>query len=125
MAQFLGLPREHVRVVYMEGPQVYARTAADDVGIRGRVPRERAGRPVRVQWMRHEETAWDTKGQLYTFKLRGGLDAKGNVVAIDYDARALDYNHVWYNEPETVLIAQLMGNPAREDGRRQRGGALR
>ena len=34
----------------------------------------------------------------------------------DYNARAADYNHVGYNEPDTVLIAQLMGirraNPA-------------
>jgi CO/xanthine dehydrogenase Mo-binding subunit len=64
--------------------------------------------------MRNEETAWDTKGPAYTFKLRGGLDAEGRVVALDYDARAADYNHVGYNEPDTVLIAQLMGRrPAR------------
>src|SRR5262249_45907315 len=32
----------------------------------------------------------------------------------DYTARAADYNHVGYNEPESVLIAQLMGvRPAR------------
>ncbi len=28
----------------------------------------------------------------------------------DYNARAADYNHVGYNEPDTVLIAQLMGS---------------
>jgi CO/xanthine dehydrogenase Mo-binding subunit len=38
------------------------------------------------------------------------LDAAGNLVAYDYDARAVDYNHVGYNEPDTVLIAQLMGS---------------
>jgi CO/xanthine dehydrogenase Mo-binding subunit len=59
--------------------------------------------------MRHEETAWDTKGPAYTFKLRGGLDARGKLVALDYDARAVDYNHLGYNEADTVLIAQLMG----------------
>ncbi len=32
VAQFLDMPRERVRVVYMDGPQVYGRTAADDVG---------------------------------------------------------------------------------------------
>ena len=109
IAQFLGLPRERVRVVYMDGPQVYGRTAADDAGFEAAFLAMELKAPVRVQWMRHEETAWDTKGPAYTFKLRGGLDAKGNVVALDYDARSLDYNHLWYNEPETVLIAQLMG----------------
>ena len=59
--------------------------------------------------MRNEETAWDTKGPPYIFKLRGGLDAQGNLTALEYDARAVDYNHLGYNEPDTVLIAQLMG----------------
>lgn len=59
--------------------------------------------------MRDEETAWDTKGPPYVFKLRGALDDQGKVVALEYDACALDYNHLGYNEPDTVLIAQLMG----------------
>jgi CO/xanthine dehydrogenase Mo-binding subunit len=109
VAKFLGMPREKVRVVYMDGPQVYGRTAADDVGFEAAFLAHELGRPVRVQWMRHEETAWDTKGPAYTFKLRGGLDAMGNLVALEYDARAIDYNHVGYNVPETVLISQLMG----------------
>jgi CO/xanthine dehydrogenase Mo-binding subunit len=66
--------------------------------------------------MRNEETAWDTKGPAFAFKLRGGLDAQGNLVAFDYEGRAADYNHLGYNEPDTVLIAQLQGkrraNPA-------------
>jgi nicotinate dehydrogenase subunit B len=109
VARFLDMPRERVRVVYMDGPQVYGRTAADDAGFEAAYLARELGRPVRVQWMRNEETAWDTKGPAYTFALRGGLDADGRPVALDYDARALDYNHVWYNDPETVLIAQLMG----------------
>ena len=109
VAQFLDMPREQVRVVYMDGPQVYGRTAADDAGFEAAFLARELGRPVRVQWMRDEETAWDTKGPAYTFRLRGGLDADGKVVALDYDARALDYNHIGYNEPDTVLVAQLMG----------------
>jgi nicotinate dehydrogenase subunit B len=109
VAQFLGLPRDRVRVVYMDGPQVYGRTAADDVGFEAAFLANELGRPVRVQWMRHEETAWDTKGPAYAFKLRGGLDAGGKLMALDYEARAIDYSHLGYNEPNTVLIAQLMG----------------
>src|SRR3989442_10148747 len=62
-----------------------------------------------MQWMRNEETAWDTKAPAFACSLRGGLDGEGNLVAFDYVARAADYNHVGYNEPDTVLIAQLMG----------------
>jgi nicotinate dehydrogenase subunit B len=109
VAQFLGIPREQVRVVWMEGPQAYGRTAADDAGFEAAYLANEIGRPVRVQWMRNEETGWDTKGPAFTFKIRGGLDAKGNLVALDYSARAADYCHLGYNEAETVLIAQLMG----------------
>jgi nicotinate dehydrogenase subunit B len=109
LAQFLGMPREQVRVVWMEGPQGYGRTAADDAGFEAAYLAKELGRPVRVQWMRHEETGWDTKGPAFTFKMRGGLDTQGNLVAVDYAAQAADFGHVGYNEPDTVLIAQLMG----------------
>jgi CO/xanthine dehydrogenase Mo-binding subunit len=109
VAQFLKISRDRVRVVYMDGPQVYGRTAADDAGFEAAYLAHELGRPVRVQWMREEETAWDTKGPAYTFKLRGALDAQGRLMALDYDARAIDYNHLGYNTPDTVLIAQLMG----------------
>ena len=109
VAEFLGIPREQVRVVWMEGPQAYGRTAADDAGFEAAYLAKEIGRPVRVQWMRNEETAWDTKGPAFVFKIRGGLDASGNLVALDYDARAADFYHVGYNEHDTVLIAQLMG----------------
>jgi len=109
VAEFLDLPREQVRVVYMDGPQVYGRSAADDVGFEAAFLAHELRVPVRLQWMRDEETAWDTKGPAYTFKLRGGLDADGKIVALEYDARALAYNHLGYNDPHTVLIAQLMG----------------
>ena len=109
VAQFLQMPRDRVRVVWMEGPQAYGRTAADDAGFEAAFLAKELGRPVRVQWMRNEETAWDTKGPAFVVKVRGGLDAQGNLVAFDYDARAADFNHLGYNEPDTVLIAQLMG----------------
>ena len=109
VAQFLGMPRDQVRVVWMEGPQAYGRTAADDAGFEAAFLAKEIGRPVRLQWMRHEETGWDTKGPAFTFNLRGGLDANGNLIALDYNARAADFYHLGYNEAETVLIAQLMG----------------
>ena len=109
VAQFLGMPRDQVRVIWMDGPQGYGRTAADDAGFEAAYLAKEIGRPVKVQWSRAEETAWDTKGPAYAVKMRGGLDAQGNVVALHYDACAADHNHLGYNEHETVLISQLMG----------------
>jgi CO/xanthine dehydrogenase Mo-binding subunit len=109
VAEFLGIPRDKVRVVWMEGPQGFGRTAAEDAGCEAAYLAKEIGRPVRVQWMRSEETAWDTKAPAYAVTVKGALDAAGNLVALDYNARAADYNHVGYNEADTVLIAQLMG----------------
>ncbi len=109
IAEFLGMPPEKVRVIWMEGPQLYGRTAADDAGFEAAYLAREMGRPVRVQWMRHEETAWDTKGPAFAIDMRGGLDRDGNVVALDYRGRIANYAHVGYNQARTVLIAQLMG----------------
>jgi len=109
VAEFLQIPQDQVRVVWMEGPQAYGRTAADDAGFEAAFLAKEIGRPVRMQWMRDEETAWDTKGPAYAISMRGGLDDQGRLVALEYNARAADYYHVGYNEPDTVLIAQLLG----------------
>ena len=93
----------------MDGSKLDGRTAADEAGFEAAFLAKEIGRPGRVQWMRHEETAWDTKGPAFAFTLRGGLDAAGNLIALDYRARVADYAHVGYNQPDTVLIAQLMG----------------
>src|SRR3979490_1351719 len=103
------MPRDRVRVVWMEGPQGYGRTAADDAGFEAAFLAKELGRPVRGQGMRNEETSGATKGPAFTFKMRGGLDAQGHLIALDYNAQSADYCHLGYNEADTVLIAQLMG----------------
>ena len=120
VAEFLQMPRDRVRVIWMDGSQAYGRTAADDAGFEAAFLAKEIGRPVRLQWMRDEETAWDTKGPAYLVTMRGGLDAQGNVVAHDFEARAADHNHLGYNEHDTVLIAQLTG---RRKAMPNRGGA--
>lgn len=117
VATFLQMPRDKVRVVWMDGPQGFGRTAADDAGFEAAFLAKELGRPVRVQWSRQEETAWDTKGPAYAVTLRGALDAQGNLTALEWNGRAADHNHVGYNEPGTVLIAQLTGQQNATPGR--------
>ena len=47
VATFLQIPRDQVRVVWMEGPQAYGRTAADDAGFEAAFLAKELGRPVR------------------------------------------------------------------------------
>ncbi len=117
IATFLGMPPDRVRVVYMQGPQGFGRTAGEDAAAEAAWIAQQLGRPVRVQWMRDEETAWDTKGPAFLVKMRGALDADGRLIGYEYNARACDLNHLGYNDPQTTLIAQLMGaRPARPGG---------
>ena len=109
VAAFLGMPQDQVRVIWMHGPQGFGRTAAEDAACEAAWIAREIGRPVRMQWMRDEETAWDTKSPAFLVNMRGALDANGRLIAYEYKARSCDYNHLGYNEPDTVLIAQLMG----------------
>ncbi len=109
IATFLGMPQDTVRVVYMQGSQGFGRTAAEDAASEAAWIARELGRPVRMQWMRDEETAWDSKAPAFLVKLRAALDAQGNLAGYSYAARSCDYNHLGYNEPDTTLIAQLMG----------------
>ena len=109
IAAFLKMPRDRVRVIWMDGSQCYGRTAADDAGFEAAFLAKEIGRPVRMQWMRSEEAGWDTKAPAFVVSMKGGLDPQGNLVAYDYEARAADHNHLGYNESDTVLVAQLTG----------------
>ena len=76
VATFLGMPPDQVRVIWMQGPQGFGRTAAEDAACEAAWIAREIGRPVRVQWMRDEETAWDTKSPAFLVKMRGALDAR-------------------------------------------------
>ena len=48
VAQFLKIPKEKIRGVWMHGPQAYGRTAADDAGFEAAFLAMELGKPVRV-----------------------------------------------------------------------------
>src|SRR5918996_3549707 len=87
MAEMLKVPVEKVRVVWMPGPGSYGMNDADDAAGDAALLSQAVGKPVRVQWMRHDGTGWDPKSPPAVWHLRGGLDAKGEVVAYAYHAR--------------------------------------
>lgn len=87
IADLLGVPTERVRVIWSPGPGSYGTNDADDAAADAALLSQAAGRPVRVQWMRADGTAWDPKGPPYVIRMRGGLDAKGNVVAWSFESR--------------------------------------
>ncbi len=80
-ARILGLPRERVRVIYLDGAGSYGQNGAEDAACEAAILSKTLGRPVRVQWMRHDEHGWDPKGPPQLLDLRAAVDERGDVQA--------------------------------------------
>jgi nicotinate dehydrogenase subunit B len=79
-AHFLGLPPDRVRLVYLDGSGCYGMNGHDDAAADAAILSQAVGRPVRVQWMRHDEHGWDPKGPPQLLDLAGVVDAEGRVL---------------------------------------------
>jgi CO/xanthine dehydrogenase Mo-binding subunit len=84
VANMLGLPPDKVHLVWTEGSGCYGQNGADDCTADAALMSQLAGKPVRVQWMRHDEHGNEPKGVAMAMSVKGGLDEKGNVVAWEY-----------------------------------------
>ena len=81
MAQVLGLPESDIIITHAEGAGCYGHNAADDVTLDAvLLARAVPGKPVRVQWMREDEFAWEPFSSPMVVKLNASLDDKGNIV---------------------------------------------
>jgi len=70
----------------MEGAGCYGHNGADDVaGDAALIARAVPGKPVRVQWMREDEHAWEPYGPAMLTRARATLDAAGNVSGWQYE----------------------------------------
>jgi len=103
VADLLGVPQRNVRVVYAEGSGCYGRLCADDVAEDAALMSRAVGKPVRVQWMRHEEHAWEPKGTGQLMTVRAAVDAQGNVTAWDFKDRYFPYTAA----PDYPLLASM------------------
>ena len=65
----------------------YGLNGADTASIDAVLMSKAVGAPVRVQWMRGDEHVWEHYGTPMIMKVKGGLDADGNLVAWDYESR--------------------------------------
>lgn len=114
-AAMAGLPPDKVRGTWVMGPGCYGRNDAGDAAHDATLLSKLTGRPVRVQYMRHEGTGWDPKGPAAVFRGRAGLDAAGKVVAYDFYGKGFTRQEVATNEsnPKDTLAGQLIGHTAK------------
>ncbi|HET8567770.1 MAG TPA: molybdopterin cofactor-binding domain-containing protein [Candidatus Limnocylindria bacterium] len=77
IAKILRVDPAAVRVIHMEGAGCYGHNGADDAGVDAAlVARALPGRPVRLQWMRDDEFAWEPYGTAMVVRLSARLDGE-------------------------------------------------
>ena len=86
LALVLNLPEETIIVRHVEGAGCYGHNGADDAALDAALlARGAGGRPVRVQWSREDEFAWEPYGPAMIVSLDAQLDAGGNLVSWRHD----------------------------------------
>ncbi|OAF01196.1 oxidoreductase [Bradyrhizobium centrolobii] len=81
LAIVLKLPAESIIVEHMEGAGCYGHNAADDVALDAVLLAKAAGgRPVRVQWSRHDEMSHAPFGAAMAIEIEADLDADNEIV---------------------------------------------
>ena len=93
LAGITGVPRASIRLVYCEGSGCYGRNGHEDATADAALIATLVGKPVRVQWMRDDETARAPKSPPRAIDFEAGLDAQGNVVAWKGDFH-IALNHI-------------------------------
>jgi CO/xanthine dehydrogenase Mo-binding subunit len=111
VARLLGMPQEKVRAIWVTGPGSYGRNDAGDAALDAAFLSKTVGKPVRVQGMRADGTAWDPKGPACVLKARAALDASGKVAAYEFVAKGFSRQHIATNEskPADSLVGQATG----------------
>jgi nicotinate dehydrogenase subunit B len=112
VAALLGIPVGNVHVLYREGSGSYGRLESDDVAEDAALMSRAVGKPVRVQWMREDEHAWDPKGPSQYLTVRAGVDAQGKVTAWDF----MDRSFPWTTNVNPLLASLQIGLQATEPG---------
>jgi nicotinate dehydrogenase subunit B len=113
VAALLKLPPEKVHGIWLRGPGSYGRNDGGDAALDAAYLSKAVGKPVRVQGMRADGTAWDPKGPASVQHVCAGLDASGRVVALSYQSKAFSRENIASHpdDPTQSLAGQLTGMP--------------
>jgi nicotinate dehydrogenase subunit B len=111
IAEMLRMPPSSVRCIHVEGSGCYGHNGADDAAADAAlIARALPGVPVRVQWMREQEHAWEPFGPAMVTKLKASLDGNGAIADWNFE--------VWSNTHSmrpggagSMLTAQHMAQP--------------
>jgi nicotinate dehydrogenase subunit B len=111
IAEMLRMPPASVRLIHVEGSGCYGHNGADDAAADAAlIARALPGRPVRVQWMREQEHAWEPYGPAMVTKLKASLDGSGKIA--DWNFEVFSNTHSMRpGGAGSMLAAQHMAEP--------------
>lgn len=111
VAKLLGLPQDRVHAIWVAGPGSYGRNDAGDAAMDAAFISKKLGKPVRVQGMRMDGTAWDPKGPACVHRARAAIDSSGRVVAYEFVSKGFSRQHIATNEsdPADSLVGLATG----------------
>ena len=81
IAKALALPKEAVRIVYLDGSGCYGMNGHDDAAADAALISKAVGKPVRVQWSRQDEHGFDPKAPPQLLALEGSVSSDGKIDA--------------------------------------------
>jgi nicotinate dehydrogenase subunit B len=126
LAKALKMPATDIVVTHREGSGCYGHNGADDVALDAALcARATRGRPVKLQWMREDEFAWEPYGSAMVIDLGAGIDDEGRIV--DFRNELWSHTHstrpgesdgtnllaAWYlKEPQKPGSARNIPQPA-------------
>jgi len=94
LSKVLGMNEADIVVNHVEGAGCYGHNGADDVALDAALlARGANGRPVRLQWMRSDEFAWEPYGAAMAFELEAALDAQGRIVSWRHEFWSNGHTH--------------------------------
>jgi CO/xanthine dehydrogenase Mo-binding subunit len=108
IAALLGLPPDAVRVIFTEGSGCYGHNGSDDVAADAALLSQAVGRPVRVQWTREDEHAWEPEGPAMLFEMAGMIGEDGRIAAWTYDAWTPTHGSRPTRDPATLVAGMLV-----------------
>lgn len=111
LAPLLGMDEERIRLVFREGAGCYGQNGADDVTADAGLLSQAVGRPVRVQWMRKDEFAWEPKGAAMLIDMAAGLDDAGQVAAWQHTTWTPTHASRPAGQPGNLLAGQEVDPP--------------
>ncbi|WP_273163483.1 xanthine dehydrogenase family protein molybdopterin-binding subunit [Massilia timonae] len=93
LAELLAVKEDAIRCIHVEGAGCYGHNGADDVAADAALlARAFPGRPVRVQWMREDEHAWEPFGAAMVAEVAATLGPDGRIADWQYDVFTPSHN---------------------------------